>query len=260
MACGTRTVYEFYPMKQWLPVLSMLVTLSTGAASAAGVYGPSGLFLHTTAYLPPPGPPTVGATYFTQVRRTPLGNRTVTWVPVFIDTRLGERVEAGAVYLHQRFQGDTLSSYGGFVKYQITPEQARAPAVAVDVQHLSGDLRQSALSLVASKELSRREDRPLRVHVGWTLHRRSDLTGPEGRFHETDNAPFAGVEVGVAKNLRFVAEAEAKLEFYPEAATAVGLMWTPSPRVGLAVGWLNTGRSEQSRLFIGVGYRVRSVD
>lgn len=247
-------------MKCWAGTAVLLMTMVGGSVEAAGVYGPSGLFLHTTAYLPPKGPPTVGATYFTQVRRTPAGERTVTWLPVFIDTRLGERAEAGAVYLHQRFQGDTLSSYGGFAKYQLVPEQPRTPAVAVDAEIISGDLRQSALNLVASKELSRREERPLRLHVGWTLHRRSDLQGPEGRFHETDNAPFAGVEVGIAKDLRFIAEAEAKLKFYPEPATAVGLMWTPSPRVGLAVGWVNTGRSEESRFFIGVGYRVRSVD
>jgi hypothetical protein len=259
MGCSS-CLYERSKMKRWSLALFGLLILVPGAVQAAGVYGPSGLFLHTTAYLPPKGPPTVGATYFTQVRRTPAGERTITWVPVFIDTRLGDRVEAGAVYLHQRFQGDTLSSYGGFAKYQILPERQRAPAVAVDAEIISGDLRQSAVNLVASQELSRREERPLRLHVGWTLHRRSDLQGPEGRFDETDNAPFAGVEVGIAKNLRFVAEAEARLKFYPEAATAVGLMWTPSPQVGLAVGWVNTGRSTESRFFIGVGYRVRSVD
>jgi hypothetical protein len=64
----------------------------------------------------------------------------------------------------------------------------------------------------------------------------------------------------VARNLRLVAEIEGKLQFYPEPASAIGLMWTPSDRVGVAAGWLNTGRSTASRLFIGVGYRVRSVD
>jgi hypothetical protein len=246
-------------MKYWFLAAGALM-LSGGGVHAAGVYGPSGLFLHTTAYLPPKGAPTFGATYFTQVRRTPAGERTITWVPVFVDARLGERVEAGAVYLHQRFQGESLSSYGGFAKYQLLPEDQRSPAVAVDGEIISGDLRQSALNLVASKELSRRPDRPLRLHLGWTLHRRSDLQGPGGRFSETDDAPFAGVEVGVAKNLRFIAEAEAKLKFYPKPATAVGLMWAPSPQVGLAVGWVNTGRSTESRFFIGVGYRVRSVD
>jgi hypothetical protein len=113
---------------------------------------------------------------------------------------------------------------------------------------------------VASKELSRQPERPLRLHLGWTVHRRSDLQGPGGRFHETDDAPFAGIEIGIARNLRFIAEAEAKLKFYPSAATAVGLMWSPSPRAGIAAGWLNTGRSTGSRLFFGVGYRVRTVD
>jgi hypothetical protein len=218
------------------------------------------MFLHTTAYLPAKGSPTIGATLFTQVRSTPAGEQDITWVPFFVDTRVGPQGEVGVVYLHQRFQGESLSSYGGFGKYQLVPERKDAPAVAVDLEVITGDLRQAAFNVVASKEFSRRPERPLRLHLGWTIHRRADLVGPSGRFHETDNAPFVGVEVGVARNLRLVAEIEGKLEFYPEAASAIGVMWTPSDRVGVAVGWLNTGRSVESRFFIGVGYRVRSVD
>jgi hypothetical protein len=247
-------------MRQWLLPLWGLAFLAPGIAQGSGVYGPSGLFLHTTANLPPRGAPTVGATWFTQVRKTPLGDRTITWVPVFVDTRLGPRAEVGGVYLYQRFQGESLSSYGGFAKYQILPEQAKAPAVAIDTEFITGDLRQAAVNLVASKEFSHHAERPLRLHLGWTVLRRSDLQGPNGRFHDTDNAPFGGIEIGVARNLRFIAEGETKLKFNASAATAIGLMWTPSPQIGLAVGWVNTGRSVSSRLFIGVGYRVRSVD
>jgi hypothetical protein len=239
--------------------LLAFAALAPGAARAAGVYGPSGLILHTTAYLPAAGAPTFGATAFTQVRRTPAGDRSITWVPVFLDGRVGARAEVGAVYLYQRFEGETLTSYGGFGKYQLLTERARTPAVAADFEIISGDLRQQALNLVASKELSHNAERPLRLHFGWTLHRRSDLKGLNGRFSQTDNAPFGGVEIGVARNLRFIAEGEARLKFYPAAATAVGVMWSPSSHVGLAIGWLNTGRSEQMRPFIGVGYRVRVV-
>lgn len=247
-------------IQRWILGLLALAFLHPGEARAAGVYGPSGLFLHTTAYLPPSGSPTIGATWFTQERPTPTGGKTITWVPIFVDARVGKRVEAGGVYLYQRFQGDTLSSYGGFAKYQLVGEEKSRPAVAVDTEIISGDLRQAAVNVVASKEFSRNPERPLRLHLGWTLHRRGDLQGPNGRFHETDNAPFAGVQVGFARHLSLIAEGEAKLKFYPSAATAVGLMWTPSPTVGLAIGWLNTGRSTESRFFIGVGYRVRSVD
>jgi hypothetical protein len=247
-------------MGRWLAAVLGGTLLVPSAARAAGVYGPSGLFLHTTAYVPPSQAATLGATAFTQVRRTTAGDRSITWVPVFLDAGLGRRAEVGAVYLYQRFRGDTLTSYGGFGKYQLIAEGPHIPAVALDAEIISGDLRQSALTLVASKEFSRNAARPLRLHLGWTLHRRSDLQGANGRFSETDNAPFAGVEVGVAPHLRLIVEGEAKLKFYPAAATAIGLMWSLSPRVGLAVGWLNTGRSEQSRPFIGVGYRVRSVD
>lgn len=247
-------------LRKWLPGLLGLAALTLGAAQAAGVYGPSGLFLHTTAYLPAPGSPTVGATAFTQVRRTAAGDRSITWVPVFADARVGARAEVGAVYLYQRFEGKSFSSYGGFAKYQLVTERSRTPAVAADLEIISGELRQQALTLVASKEFSRHPERPLRLHAGWTLHRRSDLEGANGRFSETDNAPFIGGEFGIAPHLRLIAEAEAKLRFYPAAATAVGVMWSPCSRFGLAIGWLNTGRSEQLRPFIGVGYRVRSVD
>lgn len=247
-------------MRILLSALLGLGVFCGGCAQAAGVYGPSGLFLHTTAYLPAGRAPTLGATAFTQLRRTPAGDRSITWVPIFADGRVGARGEVGALYLYQEFQGRSLSSYGGFVKYQLLAEQARRPAVAADLEIISGDLRQQAITLVASKEFSRNPARPLRLHLGWTVHRRSDLVGPGGRFSETDTAPFAGVELGLAPHLRLIAEGETKLKFYPAAATALGVMWTPCARFGLAIGWLNTGRSEQMRPFIGVGYRVRSVD
>ena len=247
-------------MRSWLPVLLGLTALAPNTARAAGVYGPSGLFLHTTAYLPASRAPTLGATAFTQVRRTPAGDRTITWAPVFGDARVGARSEVGAVYVYQRFQGESLSSYGGFGKYQLFAERAKMPAVAMDLEVISGDLRQQTLNLVASKEFSHDPARPLRLHLGWTLNRRSDLQGLQGRFSETDNAPFAGFEIGFAPRLRFVVEGEAKLKFNPAPATAVGVMWAPSAQFGLAIGWVNTGRSEQLGPFIGVGYRVRSVD
>jgi len=247
-------------MRPCVPSLIGLLLLTTGTARAAGVYGPSGLFLHTTAYLPPPGAPTVGATVFTQVRRTATGDHTITWAPIFADGRIGHRAELGAVYLYQRFQGANLSSYGGFAKYQLFPERLKTPAVAMDAEIISGDLRQQALNLVASKDFTHCVNRTLRLHLGWTLHRRSDLEGPNGRFSETDNAPFVGVEVGIAPRLRFIAEGEAKLKFYPAAATAFGLMWAPSGKIGIAVGWVNTGRSQSLGPFFGVGYRVRTVD
>src|SRR5436853_7908228 len=133
-------------MRRWIPALLAWSLLAPGIARGAGVYGPSGLFLHTTAYLPPRGGPTAGATVFTQARRTARGDRSVTWTPVFLDGRAGARGELGAVYLHQRFAGQTLTSYGGFGKYQLLGEAAGRPALALDFETISGDLRQSALN------------------------------------------------------------------------------------------------------------------
>jgi hypothetical protein len=233
--------------------------LAPGVARGGGVYGPSGLFLHPTGYLPPDRRPTWGATYFTQTRATPTGETTVDWVPVFVDQRLGERVEGGLVYLHQRALSQSLESYGGFAKYQLSAEQPRRPALAVAVDYMSGDLRTASAYLVASKQFGTGE-RPIRAHVGYVVTRRSDLQGPAGRFHETDNAPFAGIELFLTPELRLVGEIEAKMEFYTEAPMSIGLMWSPSPNVGLGIGWLNTGRSTESRFFIGVGYKIKSLD
>jgi hypothetical protein len=233
--------------------------LAPNAAYCGGVYGPSGLFLHPTGYLPPDRRPTWGVTYFTQTRETATGKLTIDWVPVFVDQRLSDRFEGGLVFLHQRASSQSLESYGGFAKYQLASEEDRRPALAVAVDYLSGDLRTASAYVVASKQFGA-GDRPIRTHVGYAVTRRSDLQGPTGRFHETDDAPYAGLEIFLTPKLRLVGEIEAKMEFYTEAPMSIGLMWSPSRNVGLGIGWLNTGRSSESRFFIGVGYKIKSVD
>jgi hypothetical protein len=233
--------------------------LAPGVAHSGGVYGPSGLFLHPTGYLPPDRRPTWGLTYFTQTRQTMAGKQTVDWVPVFVDQRLSDRFEGGLVFVYQNVASNDLESYGGFAKYQLSAERERRPALAVAVDYLSGDLRTASAYLVASKQLGTGE-RPIRAHLGYAVTRRSDRRGPTGRFDETDDAPYAGLEIFLTPRLRLVGEVEAKMEFYTRAPMSVGLMWSPSENVGLGVGWLNTGRSTDSRFFIGVGYKIKSVD
>lgn len=233
--------------------------LAPGVAYSGGVYGPSGLFLHPTGYLPPDRRPTWGLTYFTQTRETATGKRSIDWAPVFVDQRLSDRFEGGLVFVYQHALSDDLQSYGGFAKYQLSAEQDRRPALAVAVDYLSGDLRTASAYLVASKQFGT-GDHPIRAHLGYVVTRRSDLQGPGGRFHETDDAPYAGLEILLTPRLRLVGEVEAKMEFYTRTPMSVGLMWSPSENVGLGVGWLNTGRSSESRFFIGVGYKIKSVD
>jgi hypothetical protein len=242
----------------WIGILIALA-LAPGAGWCGGVYGPSGLFLHPTGYLPPDRHTTLGATYFTQRSETAAGKRTTEWVPVFADQRLSRRFEGGLVYLHQRAGSQDKTSYGGFAKYQLLAEEGGRPAVGLAVDYLSGDLRSASGYLVASKqfELGRH---PLRAHLGYMVTRRSDLQGAAGRFHETDDAPYAGLELFLTPKLRLVGEVEAKMKFYAQAPMSVGLMWNPSRNTGLGIGWLNTGRSTDSRFFVGVGYKIKSVD
>jgi hypothetical protein len=238
-------------------VLALLLEPCVGYCG--GVYGPSGLFLHPTGYLPPDRHTTFGATYFTQVRETPAGDVTTEWIPVFVDQRLTKRLEGGLVYLHQRVSSEDRTSYGGFAKYQLLPEQGSRPALALAADYLSGDLRSASGYLVASKQFGTGRH-PIRAHLGYVVTRRSDLQGASGRFSETDDAPYAGLELFLTPKLRLVGEVEAKMKFYAEAPMSVGLMWTPERNVGLGIGWLNTGRSSESRFFIGVGYKIKSVD
>jgi len=242
----------------WIVVVVALA-MTPRVGNCGGVYGPSGLFLHPTAYLPPDRHTTFGATYFTQTRDVPRGDRSTEWVPIFADQRLSSRVEGGLIYLHHRVDSDDRTSYGGFAKYQLVEERPGRPALGLAADYLTGDLRTASGYLVASKQFDL-GSHPIRAHLGYAVTRRSDLQGPSGRFHETDDAPYAGLELFLTPKLRLVGEVEAKMKFYQEAPMSVGLMWSPSRNTGLGIGWLNTGRSTSSRFFIGVGYKIKSVD
>jgi hypothetical protein len=242
-----------------LAILLIGLLLAPDAARGGGIYGPSGLFLHPTGYLLPGRRPLWGVTYFTQRGAIGAGRETVTWVPVFVDQRLGKRWEGGLVFLHQRASGQDRTSYGGFAKYQLGAEQRRRPAIALAVDDLSGDLRSASGYLIASKQLVP-GPRAIRAHLGYVVTRRDDLTGPMGRFHQTDSAPFAGIELFFSPTLELVGEIEARMRFYERAPMSVGLTWHPSRRIGLGIGWLNTGRSTTPRFFIGIGYKTTSVD
>jgi hypothetical protein len=244
-------------MRRLILVLVMMGLLAPHAAQGGGVYGPGALFLHPTAFLPDDRRPSFGATYFTQTARIGSDTETIEWETYFVDQRLSKRVEGALVYLHQYGFSRTWDSYGGMVKYQLGAEQKNRPGLAIAVDYLGHRLRSASAYLVASKQF-RVGDRVLRGHVGYVVTRRSDLPAPlvSPRFSETDDAPYAGVELFLTPDLRLVGEVEAKMKLYACAPVAVALMWNPSQKVGLGIGWVNTGRSEDARFFVGVGYKI----
>jgi hypothetical protein len=252
-------------------VIGLLLT--SRAAHSSGLYGTSGLFLHPTAYLPPDGHPTLGSTYFSQTPGSapalgaPRERKLVDWVPVFLDKRLSERVEGGLVFLYLHGLGKTRRSYGAFAKYQLMGEQPDRPALAFAIDYLGSGLRIASAYLVASKQFGS-GTHPIRGHLGYVLTHRSDLhedpnlqespgvPAPDTPERVTASAPFVGLEVVLAPTVRLVGEVEQKRAYYVRAPMSVGLMWNPAQNVGLGVGWVNTGRSEKARFFVGVGYKI----
>jgi hypothetical protein len=231
--------------------------LAPSAAHSGGLYGPNALFLHPTAYLPEDRRATMGATYFEQEPRIYGKKETVEWVPVFVDQRLSKRLEAGLVYLRQSGFSRTWDSYGGLLKYQLSAEQERRPAVAVAIDYLGHRLRTASVCLVASKQFAV-GGHAIRGHLGYLVTRRSDLPAPlvYPKYGETDHAPYAGLELFLTRELRLVGEVEARMKFYDRTPTTIALMWSASRDTGLGIGWVNTGRSAVSCFFVGVGYKI----
>jgi hypothetical protein len=247
----------------------IVLLLAPRAAHCGGLYGPSALFLHPTAYLPPDRRPTLGMTYFVQTPRgpgreknSPGEEKHVEWAPVFLEKRLGGRFEGGLVFLYLHGLGKAPRSYGAFAKYQLISEERQRPALAVAVDYLGSGLRSASASVVASKQFHG-APHPIRVHLGYAFTHRSDLQEDPNLLRlgvdssrVTAGAPFAGLELWLAPTVRLAGEVEKQSSYYVRAPMSVGLTWAPSGKVGIGVGWVNTGRSNRAQFFVGVGYKI----
>jgi hypothetical protein len=217
--------------------------------NAQSLYGPGGLFLHPTADVPEKGQVTVGVIALPQHIHPTAGLHTnPTWISGTVDYGLNDNIEVGFTSL-----GITHfdPSFGGYFKYRFRRESSRMPAMAVGFTFSGfGECDGRAGFLALRKQLSTNDRHPIVGHVG--LQYINVLGGlPYNQF-----LPHAGVEVGVARRLTFIAEARPRGKGDIKTSTALSLSYQYGKGNRLVVTWANTGQSVQPRFGVGVGYLI----
>jgi hypothetical protein len=127
-------------------------------------------------------------------------------------------------------------------------ESTLSPAIALSGSYLGGDFQQSSLSLSGSWRIPATSG--LTLHSGLQWVRRADLPVSRDGFSR-----YFAAEFPIGAGLRLVAESGSRLSFNRKAASAYGLMWS-SRGYSLGIGWVNTGRSDANRFFVGGGMTV----
>ena len=219
-----------------------------GRLPAQTVYGPGGLFIHPTTFMPERGDIDLNVSYFTQ-QIPPL--RETEWLPVSLTYGLAGRAELGALYVHRRAGARQGDSGGAFAKYQILADSSHTPAFALAGSWISGDVKLASVSGVASHLFRSRGQPVLTVHAGVQWARRADIVTPE-----EDTGVFAGLEAPFSRQLSLVGEIGTRFRFDHSQTSAIGCMWTPSRQVRIGVSYINVGRSSENRFMVGVGYRL----
>ncbi|MCS6862986.1 MAG: hypothetical protein NZT92_22000 [Abditibacteriales bacterium] len=111
-------------------------------ATAATIYGASGLILTPSAYVPPDRAVGFGVSTFTA--KPPTIKRR--WLSSTVDFGVGGRSEWGLTYL-RRTGGTTETGLGGFAKYQLQKETPNRPALSIGVDLIGGDVKTSRFYL-----------------------------------------------------------------------------------------------------------------
>ena len=225
-----------------LSLCVLLVCFAHLTGRAQTVYGPGGLFIHPTAFLPEQRSPQINLSWFTQ-EANGVESR---WVPASLTFFPNKRAQLGGLFVSRRLRGAERTSGGLFAKYQLQEGGVLTPTLAVSGSYLGGDVQQSSLSAVGSWRIPGL--RGITGHSGYQWVRRADL--PVSR---DDLSSFLGVEVPIGPGFRLVGEMGSRMKFDRKAAAAVGVMWSGS-RLSLGVGFVNTGRSDSLHPFIGAGY------
>ncbi len=224
-----------------LAIVALVCIGKSGQAQAT--YGPGGLFVHASAFMPRPRQLDLNVSYFTQ-RLAP--NPRSAFVPVSLTYGVSPQFEVGALYLNQPRGNPGGDSGGAFLKYQLMPDTPRQPAFAIAGSLLGGSIRLFSLSAVFSHTFTR-ADRPLFIgHLGVHYTRRTDLPHVDEHLDG-----YYGVEIPFSRTVSALVEAHTT--FDRRALSAVGLKWSLGRGVNLGIGYVNIS-SDDPEFFVGVGY------
>ncbi|HLK60860.1 MAG TPA: hypothetical protein VKU00_30125 [Chthonomonadaceae bacterium] len=229
----------------------MLLAMVGGPVSAQTIYGPGGLFVHPTAFPQARNSTTFNVSFLTQ--RDPDDTSETGYLPISLVTNLNGRTDVGALYLHRNLGDQRRESGGLFARYALSPDRPDRPALAIVVSFLAGDVRQSSVTLVASHQITRIATitRPLfTLHAGLMYGRRDDVAPASDGL-----SVYGGASVPLGHDFALIGEIGTQFAFDDRAASAFGLQYT-GRGYSLGIGFVNTGRSDGERFFVGVGFGI----
>jgi hypothetical protein len=227
--------------------LGLLILLGACRPGAAQTfYGSSGLLVHPSAFVSEPKTASLNVTVLTQK----LGSNTDTYIPNSLSYAVNNRLELGPIYVRHIQNADHAHGHaGGFLKYQLLPDTRSHPAFAIGGSYRNGDWLESYVDGTFSHNFERHGRTFLTAHTGVQWGRSKTQLGPQ-----TDVGGFFGLEYPFAPELRLIGETSTRFSFEPSAASAIGVAWDVRSGPHVSLGFVNIGRSDNMRLFFGVGY------
>lgn len=227
---------------------AVLFCLAGAPARAQSLYGPGGLFLHPSASVPPWGQATPSVLVLPQ--HNSVANSTRTWISGSVNYGLLPDVEITGTYLKVAGWGRS-ASLGGSAKWRIQREGLIQPAIAVGGTYLGGggvDTR--TLFVAAQKGFGAGGLGRLKLHLGLQY---ADLLDGDDR---SGLQPFAGVELGLASRLTFIAEARPRGKNELGTPLALTLSYRAAENWNLALTWANNGMSDEPMFGFGAGFSL----
>jgi hypothetical protein len=246
-------------MRTIITTLSVIITFYFCiTAEAQSVYGPGGLFVHPTAYVPRQGDLkwSLMGRQQDMTNDPHVRNHEHNVGILGLDYGLSERTEIGFSFTHIRGDIHASPTYGLFAKHVLTKETDTKPQIALGYIWLPNSHWRTQFGFaVASKLLTPSDSkRPVQGHLG-ILH-----ATHLNHFRTSDFAAYAGVGVGLFRNLKLVGEARTKTSADRGLPSSIGVVYTFNRRMNLAIGFVNDGAGRKNLFSIGAGYNVATLD
>jgi hypothetical protein len=245
-APGRGTQFHMLARGACLAALLLGVVVSL-PARAQTPYAPGGLFVHPTAFTPPPHQFSIYAAAFTQDEA---GGSNESYYPLSVTYTPTDRLQVSALMAYHQGSNEASHTHlGGFLKYQLTPDTRTHPAFALAGGYAGRDHLESTVAGVASHAFLNGNRIVTTLHMGVKWGRESDNNGGQD-----DVGAFVGAQIPLSREWGLVGETSTRFKFDRSAASSIGFMYHTRRGTGISVGLVNGGRSSRMKLFFGVGF------
>ena len=235
-----------------ISVFLVLIGISQAEGGNITLEMPTGMFINPTAEVQPVGTLIFQACWLNQNLKAGTLNGYVAFSSYTFHTKT--EVGMSSKYVDPP-AGGTRAAPGGFVRQLLLEEKGTLPAVAAGATFIeetvaSGDaLTRRSVFASASKTITPEGVKmPARIHIGgkWEARRGAK---------KEDGSVYGGLDVGLTKTIKLVAEIASKTKFDSETAPyAVGIQYTYKERLGMSLAAINAGSAENIGIYFGIGY------